>query len=210
MSHNFIPSITDINNIVSLINLLRTNPSQYSQKHVVETDLELKKLLESRKPVRPVQFKKELKKCSDELMEFLVLNDGAKEASLVSNLYTFETRLRKCGIWNGASGEIIMKDINASSPVEIVNLILHEEKNRIHLFEPSYNFIGLTYDILPCEKYCIVIDFVQFFRSTGDLVEKTVYEKRYSTPNDLIYIRKDKTLEKALPKKEKTRLGKKI
>jgi hypothetical protein len=186
--------------VIAEINKLRINPNEYAKK-IVNTvsflndeDIEYKgftiRLSEKKKAFVEIinflehQSKREklsvkdgIVKCSEELMKVLILHDGIENAEEFTTNCHFEKRMNKYGCAFGELDELI--DVGSLSPETIVlNFLLCDgdpkRRERKILFKENLCFAGVSTEILPCEKYCTVINLAEHYFDVGEDIPDSI------------------------------------
>ena len=181
-------------NIIVEINKIRANPLEYSKnlsnniQFVNESELDYKgiviKLSEKKKSFNNLidflkvqeqqsilTVKNGIVKCAEDIMKVLILHDGIENTEAFSTNCRFEKKMNKYGCAFGQLEELV--DSGSFSPELVVfNLLLCDgdpsrQKRKI-MFSDKMKHIGVTTEILPCEKHCTVINLAEHYFDVGE------------------------------------------
>ena len=165
------------NEILKLINYLRTNPEKYLSKfnnffHNDYIAIIISELYKLEKKLHPFNTKKEITQAGKDYLDYLLKNNEVKPYinfnNEDSNFYDLKTRLSKYGERNGNIFESII--INSNSANDIVNKLVRDKKARKMILSPKMKYIGITCGFLPkWNSICTVIDIVQDFIAYKDI-----------------------------------------
>ena len=168
--------------IINMINFLRTDPSGFEEIFQQIPD-KARSILKFMAPTSPLIYNSNLGQCGDELMNYLILTDkGEKNLNITNNYYKYQSRLGRYGFFTGNYSEIVL--YNKYTINDVVMALLSNDKYRNDITNSFLNFISVSIDTLPSDSLCIIIDLIHDYKSTGDLVQKTVYSSNIN-PNDI-------------------------
>ena len=181
-------------NVVKEINKVRTNPLEYMGKLKKlakinnEGELEfngiLIKLRENKKSfnealdflskqekVNKLTIKNGIIKSVEDLMKVLIIHDGIEKTQELASTNHFEKRMNKYGCAFGELDELI--DIGCDSPELIVLKFIICDGNTLRserkvLFNNRISYIGVTTEILPCEKYSTIVNLAENYYDAGE------------------------------------------
>lgn len=222
------------NKILQEINLARTSPSEYAAKlelystqlvgkntvKINETEMHLKEgpdifdeaiqYLLNISPLEPLIKVDGLDSSADELLSVLTVQEGLnfKEMESSSSIFELEKRLDHYGVFFGEFCELI--DYGSADPeLVVVNFVLcdgdESRKDRKIVFNPLLRYVGISSGVLPSEKTCSILNFVQYFYKPGEEIPENMLNRYTYQPNnrDRLSHFKQQSAEVYLDKKDK-------
>lgn len=181
-------------NVICEMNKIRSNPHEYLKKlnklakftddselEYNGTTIKLKEkmrsfseaidFLEKQDKIGKLTPKKGILKCGEDLMQVLILRDGIENTEELVTNCNFLKRMNKYGCAFGKIQELI--NFGSISPELIVFKLLISDGNpsrtqRKILFNAKMQFIGVTSELLPCEKYATIISMAEHYFDVGE------------------------------------------
>ena len=154
------------NQTLGFINVARTNPEEFARIILSEEcDEEQVALAEYFRNEAEETFiledHKLLYKCAKKMLDHLIMNEeSGKEATKEEKeKYSLKRRLEESNLETTYYKEIII--IGAESPLEVVQSIFYNERNRAKFLAPSLKYVGIISGILPSDKICVIIDVIE-------------------------------------------------
>ena len=168
--------------ILYYINEARTSPKDFSQHLISEddNDEEISKLSLFFKnysiKVPPLELNKNLELTSKDLIFSIIgVDDGSsylnfsEDEKIRNNLHE---RLKKYNLIPVFPANYFI--IGVDNAIEALANIFMNKKYRDKILSPEMKYIGITSDILPSERLCIVIDMVNSFKNYNLFLRKKV------------------------------------
>lgn len=195
--------------VIDEINIARTNPSEYAAKlerisstligrkaKVGNTTLKLKEgsaifdeaiqyLLNIGK-MEPLELSEGLSESANELLSLLIIQEGVDMSQFNLDIYDLEHRLDHFGVYFGEFSELI--DYGSFDPeFMVVNFLLSdgdETRNDRHtVMNPLMKYCGITSGILPSNKKCTILNFVQYYFKPGEEIPDDILKNFTYRPN---------------------------
>lgn len=195
--------------VIDEINLARTNPSEYAAKlerisstltgrkaKVGNTIMKLKEgsaifdeaiqyLLNIDK-MEPLELCDGLSESSNELLSLLIIQEGVDMKEFNLDIYDLEHRLDHFGVYFGEFCELV--DYGSFDPeFLVVNFLLSdgdETRNDRHtVMNPLMKYCGITSGILPSNKKCTILNFVQHYFKPGEEIPDDILKNFTYRPN---------------------------
>ena len=195
--------------VLSEINLARTKPSEYAAKlERISTTLKGRKAkignhtmklkegsaifdeaiqyLLNLGPMEPLELSEGLSESAIELLYLLIIQEGIDMSEFNLDIYDLEHRLDHFGVYFGEFNELI--DYGSFDPeFMVVNFLLSdgdESRNDRHtIMNPIMKFCGITSGILPSEKKCTILNFVQYYYKPGEEIPDEILKNFTYRPN---------------------------
>lgn len=180
--------------VVDEINFVRTNPSEYAAKlerislgligRKVKVGKNIMKLKEglaifdetiqyllNLNKMEPLELCDGLSESANELLSILILQEGIDMTDFSLDLYDLDRRLDHFGIYFGDFKELI--DYGSFDPeFVVVNFLLSDgdetRNDRNIIMNPLMKYCGITSGILPSNKKCTILNFVQYYFKPGE------------------------------------------
>ena len=205
IAHNkpIINSISFSHNVVNEMNKIRSNPLGYLNKlkeltnFTEDDDLEYNgitirmtekrksfedaiEFLENQEKLGKLIVKKGITKSCEDLLKVLILHDGIENTDELVIKSNFQKRINNFGCAYGELDELI--DIGSSSKELIVlNFLLCDgnplRSERDILFSKNMKYIGITTELLPCDKYCTVINLAEHYYDVGEEIPEVLLRR---------------------------------
>lgn len=216
--------------IMEEINLARTQPSTYAAKleristtiskgnkiNVQGKNMILKEgiacfdeaiqYLLNIDPLEPIEFIDALSKSADELLNMITIQEGVNMKKLEASYLELEQRLDHFGVFFGEFSELV--DYGCTDPeFVVVNFITCDgddnRKDRKIIFNPLLKYGGITSGLLPSEKICTILNFVQYFYNPGEEIPETMLNRYTYRPGKVNFFHmRQQSSEVYLEKKE--------
>ena len=196
--------------IIEEINIARAAPTEYAAKleristkfitkfkvKINDTEMNVREgvaifdeaiqFLLNMTPLQPLEEVEGLGKSADELLSVLIIQEGVNMKELEPSIYELEKRLDHYGVFFGEFCELI--DYGSADPeLVVLNFVLCDgddsRKARKILFNPLLRYIGISSGILPSERTCSILNFVQYFYRPGEEIPENMLNRYTYQPN---------------------------
>ena len=220
--------------IIGEINLARAQPSEYAAKlerfstkfeskfkvKINDTEMNIREgsalfdeaiqYLLNISPLDPLEEVEGLEKSADELLSVLIIQEGCNMKDMEPSIFELEKRLDHFGVFFGEFCELI--DYGSADPeIIVMNFVLCDgddsRRDRKILFNPLLKYVGVSSGILPSEKTCSILNFVQYFYKPGEEIPENMLNRYTYQPNmsERFMNMKQQSCEVYLNKKEQYR-----